>query len=88
MDWIETTLRKGTKTPKICRDMFVTDSRGEFFFCKVSNGRMKSKVRLSEPVAKDLIREKNLVPTASIFSNCYTYRTQKSTDLVYGLLNA
>lgn len=86
MDWIETTLRKGTKTPKICRDMFITDSRGEFVLGIVKNGRMKTRKSLSEDRAKEIIKEKSLIPMSSIFSNCYTYRTQKSTNLVYKLL--
>ena len=88
MDWMETTLRRGTKTPKICRDMFITDSRGKFALGVVKNGRMKLKEPLSEARAKELIKEKSLVPISSIFSDCYTYRTQKSTDLVYRLLSA
>lgn len=87
MEWMETTLRRGTKTPKICRDMFITDSRGYFALGIVKNGRMKSKEPLNTDKAKELIKEKSLVPISSIFSDCYTYRTQKSTDLVYQILS-
>ena len=88
MDWTETTLRRGTKTPKICRDMFITDSRGKFALGVVKNGRMYRSEALSVSRAKELIKEKSLVPISSIFNNCYTYRTQKSTDLVYEVLKA
>jgi len=87
MDWMETTLRKGTKTPKVCRDMFITDSRGVFRFAMVKNGRMKHVEILSESEAKEIIIEHRLVPTPALFNKCYTYRTQKSTDLVYKILN-
>ena len=39
-NWQETTLRKGTKNPKICKDMFIADSNGSFTFCEVKNGNL------------------------------------------------
>lgn len=86
MKWVETTLRKGTKTPKVCRDMFVTDSRGEFEFVIVKNGTIASREVLSVFEADKLISKHNLVPVPVIFNNCYTYRTKASNKLVADLI--
>ena len=85
--WKKTTLRKGTKSPKICRDMFITDSRGDLKLCEVSNGVMVTKKTLTFSEAKDIIGEHSLISTGSIFPNCFTYRDQVSTKLVLELLN-
>ena len=86
MKWVETTLRKGTKTPKICRDMFITDSRGAFNLCEVKNGRMATRKLLTEREATELINANRLLGYGSCFPNCYTYRTYKSNKLVAELL--
>lgn len=87
LEWQETTLRKGTKTPKICRDMFITDSRGNWAVSIVNNGVMKSRENLSRAEASSLIREHDLtgVPS-SAFNQCYTYRTNKSNELIGRIL--
>ena len=87
MKWIETTLRKGTKSPRICRDMFVTDSNGDFRFCQVKNGIMVIKETLSPPEAKSLIVKHSLTKRGCIFANCFTYRTYQSNKLIDKLLN-
>lgn len=86
MKWVETTLRKGTKTPKICRDMFITDSRGVFTLCEVKNGRMVTRRLLTDREATKLINTNRLLGNGSCFANCYTYRTYKSNKLVAELL--
>ncbi len=88
MTWGSTTLRKGTKTPKICRDMLITDSRGEFCFCEVKNGRMVKRQKIEKDEAVEYITNENLVPCATIFNNCWTYRTPESAKLVQRLLGA
>jgi hypothetical protein len=88
MPWQETTLRKGTKTPKICRDMFITDSRGVFKFCEVKNGTLAMCREITKDDAVAFITNQNLVPSASIFNKCYTYRTIESTKLIQSLLRA
>ncbi len=82
MQWVKTTLRKGTKTPRICRDMFITDSRGNFKLCQVKNGKMVIKKQISNEDAANLIRENKLVKTGSCFNNCFTYRDFHSAKLV------
>lgn len=87
MNWQETTLRNGTKTPKICRDMFVTDSRGEFRLCEVKNGRMVSRKLLSVSAAESLINGNRLIASSTCFSGCFTYRTYKSAKLIEGIVS-
>jgi hypothetical protein len=87
MNWVQTTLRKGTKTPKICRDMFIAESRGEFLLCEVKNGKMTNREAISESKAIEIIKENNLVKTGSCFSNCFTYRDWRSANLVRDRLN-
>lgn len=82
MKWIETTLRKGTNSPKICRDMYITDSRGVFNFCEMKNGRLSERKLLTDDEAAQLIKANKLIGSASCFANCYTYRTYKSTKFV------
>jgi hypothetical protein len=86
MKWEKTTLRKGTKTPKICRDMFITDSRGYFNLCQVKNGKMVIKKPLNSHDATNLINEHKLVKTGSCFNNCFTYRDFQSAKLVRDML--
>ena len=88
MDWTETTLRRGTKTPKICRDMFITDSRGSFNLCTVKNGRMRERKIITASEAESMIKKYRLMGNSSCFANCYTYRTYKSHKLVAELLKA
>lgn len=86
MKWIETTLRKG-KHPKICRDMFITDSFGTFKLVKVKNGKVYYKVVISSLSATEYINEHVLIKVADgIFKNCASYRTHKSTKLVNTLI--
>jgi len=86
MSWIETTLRKGTKTPKICRDMFITDSRGSWAFCEVKSGRMVTRTPIEEDEAKEYINNENLICCKSIFNNCFTFRTKASAELIETIL--
>lgn len=86
-NWQETTLRKGTKAPKICKDMFIADSNGSFTFCEVKNGQLASKISLKKDDALNLISCKNLVAVSdSAFRNCKTYRTEISNKLIADLL--
>mgnify|MGYP003464417988 FL=1 len=86
-NWQETTLRKGTKNPKICKDMFIADSSGSFTFCEVKNGQLTSKITLEKDDALNLISSKNLVAVSdSVFRNCKTYRTEISNKLIVDLL--
>lgn len=87
MEWIKTTLRKGTKTPKICRDMFVTDSRGRYEFCQVKNGRIAIRQNLSKDAAKTMIRKFRLVKMETPFAGCFTYRDSESARLIDKILN-
>ena len=84
--WVETTLRKGTKTPKICRDMFIADSRGVFNLCELKNGRPVRRELISQADADKLIQDNYLVGIRSMFAGCLTYRTHKSNRLVVELL--
>lgn len=85
--WVKTTIRKGTKTPRICRDMFITNSRGTYGFCEVKNGSVANRMSLTETDAKSMIDQFSLVPTENnIFANCITYRCKDSTKLVNDLL--
>ena len=87
LEWQETTLRKGTKTPKICRDMFITDSRGKWAISTVSNGVMKSRENLSHAEAASLISKHRLTGArCRAFNKCYTYRTNKSHQLIEQIL--
>jgi hypothetical protein len=88
MNWIETTLRKGTKSPRICRDMFIADSKGSFKFCQLKNGRMVEKKELSGAEASEMIIKNKLVKRGCILANCFTYRDYQSTKLVDKLLTA
>ena len=86
MDWVQTTLRKGTKTPRICRDMFITDSQGDFSLCQVKNGKMVSRDKLSADEAEKIISENKLVKTATCFGGCFTYRDWSSAKLYRDIL--
>ena len=88
MKWIETTLRKGTKTPKICRDMFITDSHGEFSLCIVKNGRMFSREKITLGQASRLQQRHKLKSAGSCFNGCYTLRTQESNALIASIINS
>ena len=87
MKWIEATLRKGTKTPRLCRDMFINDHRGKFVLCKMMNGKIVLKQDLTPLEAKELLLEHKLEKIQVMFAGCYTYRTQKSNELINKLLN-
>jgi len=81
--WIETTLRKGTASPKICGDMFISDTRGNFILCEARNGRQTKREAISGEYAAKLISDHKLIAVESpIFARCFTYRTQKSNDLI------
>ena len=86
-NWQETTLRKGTKAPKICKDMFIADSGGSFTFCEVKNGQLTSEISLEKDEALNIISSKKLVTiSSSTFSACKTYRTESSNTLIAELL--
>ena len=87
MKWQETTLRKGTKAPKICRDMYITDSRGTWRLVSMSNGRVAESEIIEEAEATDYIVNNQLMPVSSMFKGCFTYRTQASNELIDRLLN-
>lgn len=83
MKWIETTLRKGTNSPKICRDMFITDSRGLLNLSVVKNGRQVSreeidKIDIAMLVTNHMLEERS----SDVFNNCSTYRTKNSWAVV------
>ena len=83
MKWLETTLRKNTKTPKICRDMFIAYSKDVFHLCEVKNGKMTTRLNITKDRAVELVEIHGLIATESrIFKSCYTYRTSKSTILI------
>jgi len=83
IDWIETTLRKGTKLPKICRDMFITDSRGKLSLVTVANGRLKSRFEIGNIQLMELVNSNNLIERSTlIFQGCSTYRTKKGWEAV------
>lgn len=83
MKWKETTLRKGTKTPKICRDMFLSFGCGEYTLCEVKNGRMASRIKISQDEAIRLHNENQLIERlSSYFFRTSTRRTSKSWSVV------
>ena len=84
--WEKTTLRRGTKRPRICRDMFITDSRGRFVFCHMKNGSISTKVEISSGDACHLICKHKLVKSKSVFTSCFTYRDFSSSKLIRDLL--
>lgn len=87
-NWTETTLRKGTKKPKICRDMFIADSRGSFTFCEVKNGQMVKQDNIERTEAEKIIEANKLVGVSDrTFNNCKTYRTKNSNNLIENLLS-
>lgn len=86
--WKKTTLRKGTLNPRICRDMFITNSNGVFTFAEVKNGSISTKERLTECEARKLISDHSLVSMKTAFKGCYTYRDYESTALVMSLLSS
>ena len=80
---LETTLRKGTKSPRVCRDMFITDSHGEYALCSVKNGTLVTNEKITVSQAQFMCDKFSLVYVASdIFKNYGTYRTEKSNGLV------
>jgi hypothetical protein len=81
--WQETTLRKGTKSPKICKDMFIADSRGEFTFCEVKNGQIVARKKIDKSDAFNYIFNENLIGIPDmVFANCKTYRSERSHKLI------
>lgn len=85
--WVETTLRKGTKSPKICRDMYITNCRGEYALCSVKNGALVTNEKITVSEVRELRDKFSLVYVAStIFENYGTYRTKKSNELVASTL--
>jgi hypothetical protein len=86
--WVETTLRKGTNTPKICRDMFLSQSGSYFMLVIVKNGRLFSKTNITIGEASRFQRLHHLKSVSSIFRGAFSYRTQKSNDLISSLLSS
>ena len=86
--WCDTTLRKGTNTPKICRDMFVCNSMGKLELIVVKNGRVRDRQLLNIMQANEIINNNNLknVPSDT-FNNCSSWRTAKSNDLIEEILS-
>ena len=85
--WVETSLRRGTKNTKICRDMFINDTRGQFLLCEIRNGKETRREVINQDEAMQLIETHKLIAVASIFVGCFTYRTQKSNNLLERILN-
>lgn len=86
--WIETTLRKGTKSPKICRDMFVIDNLSRLELVIVKNGKVFCRQVLTVSEALKYKRVNKLEGVRLIFTGRKTYRTKKSNSLIAQLLNA
>ena len=83
MKWQKVVFRKGTKTPKICRDMFISESRGKLELVVVSNGRLKLRKVLTRSEAIEIVAENDLESMESrIFNNCRTYRQKACNDAV------
>ena len=87
LQWAETTLRKGTKNPKICRDMFLTEYNGEFKLVVVKNGRLFLKTKITTAHASRLQTQHKLQGVKGIFNGSYAYRTKDSNKLVSDALN-
>ena len=75
MEWIKTTLRKGTKSPRICRDMFITDSRGKFEIVIVKNGSISTRNTIEKESAIEMISRFSLVGRRCIFANALRTET-------------
>lgn len=87
--WQETTLRKRTKVPKICRDMYIADSRGEFRFFEVKNGRIVTSKTIEKVDAFNYILNENLIGVPDVlFSNCNTYRSERSNKLIANIIDS
>lgn len=82
MKWVNTTLRKGTKTPKICRDMFLTDSKGKFGLLVAKNGRLVSREQLTIGVFLKIVKDNRLIGRGTCFMGCFTYRTEDGWRVV------
>ena len=80
MTWQTTTLRKGKQ--KICRDQFITETKGRFTLCIVKNGGIRERKELSAKEANNQINLHSLVKTQSVFSGCYTWRTEQSINQI------
>jgi hypothetical protein len=85
--WVETSLRRGTKNTKICRDMFISETHGKFLLCEVRNGKETRREVINQDEAMQLIETHKLIAVASIFVGCFAYRTQKSNNLLERILN-
>jgi hypothetical protein len=85
--WVETSLRRGTKNTKICRDMFISETHGKFLLCEIRNGKETRREVINQGDAMQLIEAHKLIAVASIFVGCFTYRTQKSNNLLERILN-
>lgn len=89
MNWQETTLRKGTKKPKICRDMYITDSRRQTWrLCTVKNGKLETALIIDEDTAATYINKFCLKAVKAFFNGCYTYRTKASNEIIEKALAA
>lgn len=67
LKWIETNLRKGTKRPKICRDMYITLYHKEYCLGVTKNSRLFSKEKLTKDRAMEIIKQNDLIPLRSPF---------------------
>ena len=83
--WVETTLRSGKL--KICRDMFIVDSKGSYELGVVKNGGMKLRRPLTSTQKNDMVEYYDLEEVDSdLFRNCSTYRSPQSNNLVQWLM--
>ena len=87
-NWQETTLRKGTKTPRICRDMFIAEYMGDCKLVIVKNGRIFSKEIITMIDAMRYQRRYKLKGVNDeMFRYAWTYRTVASNNLIADILN-
>jgi hypothetical protein len=86
--WVETTLRKGTKNPKICRDMFLSEYRGDFKLIIVKNGNISNKINITTSEACRFQRLHQLKMVKSVFPGAYSYRTAASNELIDKILSS
>lgn len=76
--WIETTLRKGTKLPKISKESFVNYYNGEYIYGQTKLGREWRRRTISRSDAMTLIQKHGLEGVKrDFFGRLTTYRKPK-----------
>ena len=85
--FFDTKLRKGTKKPRICSDIFISKYNNEYRLVVVKNANICVKENIGEQEAKELIETNDLeYVKCDTFSNSGSYRTKKSNALIRELL--